>query len=171
MPYQPYDTGWIKSIHGILCLTWFLLSHGTLAHLAAVTCYNNIFIPFIGLFNKSCELMGNVIVSCGIGIIRCESIIFKQFNYINPIYNGLKYIKSIVSNIDLDIGTPTFHCAQYNTRSNKTSTGKHLCSYFARKRRRRKRHVISVSYQSKNDDHNNYTHKSATMFPSYGNIR
>jgi hypothetical protein len=76
MPYEPYNTGWIKPIYGAMCLTWFLLSNGLLPHVASVTCYNNIFIPFTKLINKFCEFLGNVIVSIGSKLIQFESFIF-----------------------------------------------------------------------------------------------
>jgi hypothetical protein len=153
MPYQPYDTGWIKFVYGALCLTWFLSSNGLPPHLMSVACYNNIFVPFTKLINKLCELLGNVIVLFGSGIIRCESAVFSYFNYIDPVFGGIQYIESIFDNINIDIGPPSYHSIPSNIRRRKTSTGKHLCSYFARKRHLQQQGIIiSGSNQSKNDD-------------------
>jgi hypothetical protein len=95
MPYQPYDTGWIKSIYWVLCLAWYITTSGTLLHLTSGTCYNNMVIPFIRLFNKSYEILGSIIVAFGSGIIHCESTVFKHYNYIDPIYNVLKCIEHV----------------------------------------------------------------------------
>jgi hypothetical protein len=151
MPYEPYDTGWIKSIYGVLCLTWYLTTSGTLTHLTSATCYNNILIPFIELFNKSCELMGNIIVTFGSGVIHGESIVFKYFNYVDPIYYGITYLERMFSTVKANIGTPTFQSTRPNSRNNKSSTGRHLSAYYARKRLRRRQFVISGSNKSKND--------------------
>jgi hypothetical protein len=114
MPYEPYDTGWIKPIYGIMCLTWFLLSHGLVPHVASVTCYNNIFIPFTIMINHLCEFLGNIIVSIGNKVIQLVSFIFNQFNYINTIYNGLKIIKSMFNSININTGTPSYHYVPSN---------------------------------------------------------
>jgi hypothetical protein len=106
------------------------------------------------MINKFCEFIGNVIISFGSGIIHCESIAVNHFNYIDPIYNGLKRIESIFSNSNIYSGGPKFNYHPSNIRSRRTSTGKHLCSYFARKRHHRQRSVISGSNQSKNDNSN-----------------
>jgi hypothetical protein len=105
------------------------------------------------MINKFYEFIGNVIISFGSGIIRIESIVYIHFNYIDPIYNGLKRIESIVSNSNIYSGGPAFKYHPANVRSRHMSTCKHLCSYFARKRRNRRLYVISGSNQSKNDDH------------------
>jgi hypothetical protein len=128
MPYQPYDTGWIRSIYAILCLTWYLVSSGTLFHITSATSYNNLFIPLIELFNKSCEPIGNIIVWFGNGIIKCESFMFQHFNYINPIYNGLKLIEFAFSNVNINVGNPSYRSNPSNSSKNKASTGRHLSS-------------------------------------------
>jgi hypothetical protein len=138
LPYQPYDTGWIKSIYGGICLAWFLHSGGLLPHVTSVLCYNNIFIPLIKMINKFIELIGDMIVSLGKEFIQYESTLFNHFNYSDPIYNGIKRIESMFGNANIDIGPPTFQTNQSNVHSNKKSTGKHLGSFFARKRRRRR---------------------------------
>jgi hypothetical protein len=50
-------------------------------------------------------LIGNAIVAFGDGIVCIESSIFKQFNYINPIYNGIRCIESIFNSINIDVVT------------------------------------------------------------------
>jgi hypothetical protein len=147
MPYQPFDTGWIKSIYGGICLAWYLYTRDLLIHVASVICYNNIFIPIVDIINKFYEFIGNAIISFGSGIIHIESIACKYFNYVDPIYNGLKRIESIFSNSNIYSSGTTFNYQPANIRSCSTSTGKHLCSYFARKRRHRRRSVISGSNQ------------------------
>ena len=160
MPYQPYDTGWIKSIYGGLCLLWLLCWNWSMPHLrheACLVCYNNIFTPFSAIFNKICMILGSFIVSFGIKVIQFESTIFNHFNYIDPIFNGIKSIESLFYNINIDIGPPSFHYCQPNIRRHKTSSGKHLCSYYARKRRLRRQQVIVPGltyYKSKNDNPN-----------------
>jgi hypothetical protein len=148
-----------------MCLTWFLLTNGLLPHVARVTCYNNIFIPFTKLINKFCEFLGNTIVSIGSNLIQFESFVFNQFNYINPIYNGLKLVENMFDNININTYPPSYHYFPSNIRQRKTSTGRHLCSYFARKRHlRRQQVIISGSLTEKND--NNGTSKSDTK-PSF----
>jgi hypothetical protein len=156
MPYQPYDTGWIKSIYSMLCLTWYLVSSKPLVHITSTTCYNNLHVPFIELFNKSCELIGSIIVCFGNGIIQCESLVFQRFNYINPIYNGLKLIELALSNIDINTGNLSYCSTPSNSSKNKASAGKHLSSYFARKRRRCRRRIISISGSIKSNNDGNY---------------
>lgn len=101
MPYQPYDTGWIKSIYGGICLTWFLYSRGCLPHVTSVLCYNNIFIPFIEFLNKFYEFIGNIIIAFGSAVCYCESVLFNRFNYIDPIFNSLTMIQQLFSNINI----------------------------------------------------------------------
>jgi hypothetical protein len=127
----------------------------------SILCYNSIFIPSIELINKSCEFIGNGIITIGSGIIRCESAVFKRFNYINPIFATIHGIESVFRRIDLDIGTATTQYAPLNVRRRKTSTGKLLCPYYARKRLHRQRHVISGLNQSKN----NSSHDTSTNVP------
>jgi hypothetical protein len=142
----------VKSIYGSICLTWFLYSRGLLPHIISVLLYSNIFIPVMELINKWYELIENVIVITGRTIIKCEAIIFECFNYINPIYNIIKQVESIFTNVNIDTGPPNIHHIHSIIRTRKTSTGKHLCSYYARKRRRRRKYVISGSKPSKNDN-------------------
>jgi hypothetical protein len=157
MPYQPYDTGWIRSIYGGLCLLWLLCWDGSMPHLrheAYLICYNNMFIPFKAIFNKICMILGNIILLYVVKLVQFESTIFNHFNYIDPIFNGIKRIESLFNNTNIDIGPPSFHYCQPNIRRHKTSSGKHLCSYYARKRRLRQQQIIVPGlsyYKSKND--------------------
>ena len=135
--------------------------------------YNNIFTPFNAIRN----VFGNYIISFGEKVIQIESILFNRFNYIDPIFNGIKRIESILSNIRINVGPPTFHYTQPNIRRHKTSSGKHLCSYYARKRRNKRHHVIvpgSPYYKAKNDNNNprhdpnhvqNYSDATHTFHP------
>jgi hypothetical protein len=130
MPYQPYDTGWIKSIYGGLCLAWLLCTNSSLSHLKHEIysiCYDNICIPIIELFNKLFHMIGNTIISFGEQIVKYESIIFHHFNYIDPIFNGFKRMGSIFNTISVDIGPPSFHCC----RSNRVDTVPHLVDTYA----------------------------------------
>jgi hypothetical protein len=126
-------------------------------HVVSVLCYNHMFIPFIELLNKRHELIGNIIVLTGKAIIKCETTIFKRFNYIDTIYNVIKRIESIFTYVTIDIGPPNIHHIPSNIRRCTTSTGKHLCSYYARKRRSQRKQVISAPKQSKTDNANNNT--------------
>jgi hypothetical protein len=152
MPYQPYDTGWIKSIYRGICLSWFLHSRGLLPHVASVICYNNTCIPLIELLNMFYELIGNAIIAFGSGIIRCESFIFNRFDYINPIFTCIQRMGSIASNISINSDPPSLRYYRSNIRRRKCSTGKHLSVFYARKRRHRRQYVISGSNISKNDN-------------------
>jgi hypothetical protein len=154
MPYQPYDTGWIRSIYGGICLAWFLHSRSLIPHVTSVTCYNNIFIPIIELLNKFCEFIGNAIIAFGSIIVRCESFFFHQFNYIDPIFTTIQMIGSVFNDIDININIkpPTLRYVPSNIRRRKASTGKHLCQFYARKRLHRRRSVISGSIYLKNDN-------------------
>jgi hypothetical protein len=75
-------------------------------------------------------------------------------NYINPMYNGIRCIESIFKTIDINIVTNKSHHSRPSGRKQKSSSGRHLCSFYARKRRHRRLHVIvSGSNQSKTDNH------------------
>jgi hypothetical protein len=86
MPYEPYDTGWIKSIYRGICLSWFLYSQGLLPHVASVLCYNNISIPLVEMISKLLELIGNIIVSFAKIFTQCEATLFNHFDYIVSFY-------------------------------------------------------------------------------------
>jgi hypothetical protein len=131
---------------------WFLYSRGLLPHIISVLCYNNMFIPIIEILNRFCKLIGNIIVSFGASIARCESIVFNHFNYINPIFTGINCIESIFNISRINIGPPKVQHHRSNTQRRNTSTGKHLCSFYAHKRLQRRKFVISGSISSKNDN-------------------
>jgi hypothetical protein len=142
MPYQPFDTGWIKSAYSLTCLGWFLFSTGLLPRFTLYSFYNNIYIPFSKMIIFMCESMGNVCLTCSKQIISCEDTLFNKFNYIDPIYNIINYV--VNSFPILDGGRPpSFNYYPSNIRLRKTSSGRHLASYFARKRIRRKQQIIS----------------------------
>jgi hypothetical protein len=150
MPYQPYDTGWIKWIYSILCLGWFLLSNGLLPRYTLYELHNNLWNTFTTSLIKLCESTGANCITVCTKLVKYESLIFDRINYISPIYNMIQYIISMMPNIDA--GTPSsFKYAPSNTRRRKTSTGKHLCLYFARKRRKRRCSIISGSIKLRND--------------------
>jgi hypothetical protein len=91
--------------------------------------------------------IGVFATAVGSSIICTESIIFNNINYINPIYNTLKLIGSILPSIQSSPrpiygGTKT--SANGRGRRHKSS-GRHLCKYFARKRRESKQAIISPS--------------------------
>jgi hypothetical protein len=163
MPYEPYDTGWINSIYGSACLFWLLLTNGLLPQFTFMTCYNNIFIPFTKMINQLCEFIGNGIVSVGSGIIICESYIFDHVDYVTPIYNCIKYIECNIATIlpQFENDVPSYNYAPSNIRRRKTSTGRHLCRYFAHKRLSRAQQVISGSTK-KNDNNNDRCTSNST---------
>jgi hypothetical protein len=167
MPYQPYNTGWTKSIYGGICLAWFLYIRGLLPHVISVLCYNHTFIPIMALINKWYELIGNAIVLTGKTIIKCEATIFERFNYIAPIYNIIKQVEYVFTYFDINIGPPSTQHIPSNIRRHKTSTGKHLCSYYARKRRDRRRQVTSGSNQSKTDNSKDTTNTESLPYSHY----
>jgi hypothetical protein len=171
-PYEPYDTGWTKCIYGLICLTWFLFSSGTFLHLISVGWHNLIFVPFHTLLSRLCELIGNATVAFGNGIVCVESSIFKQFNHINPIYNGIRRIESIFNSINIDMVTNKSNHKRPSGRQQKSSSGRHLCSFYACKRRHRQLHVIVPGLnQSKTDNHKKNKPKSVShLVEEYDNI-
>jgi hypothetical protein len=72
--------------------------------------------------------------------------------YIDPVYTTIQRIGSLLGNIKMDVNHPTSQYHRSNVRTRKTSSGKHLCSFYARKRRHRQRFVISGSNISKIDE-------------------
>jgi hypothetical protein len=163
MPYEPYNTGWINSIYGSACLFWLLLTNGLLPQFTFMTCYNNIFIPFTKLINQLCEFIGNGIVSVGSGIIVCKSYIFNHIDYIKPIYNCLNYIKCSIASLlpQFKCDIPSYKYAPSNFWRRTTSTGRHLCQYFARKRIIRAQQIISGSNNNNDKSTNDSTHRNS----------
>jgi hypothetical protein len=120
---------------------------------------------------KMSEMIGNVITSIGIGAIHCESAVFNRFNYVSPIYNGIHMIESIIcsmlpDNIDT---APSFRYYPLNKRRRKTSSGKHLYSYYARKRRIKQQKIIvpGLTYGKSKNDNNNHKCKGTNENPRH----
>jgi hypothetical protein len=117
MPYQLYDTGWIRMIYSTACLGWFLLSTGLLPWFTLYSCYNNVYNPFATMMSAVCDFIGRTIISTGIHVIHFESIIFNKFDYIQPIYNVIKYVESFLPHLAVllhhlhpfDIFVPIYH--------------------------------------------------------------
>jgi hypothetical protein len=152
MPYQPYDTGWIKTLYSTVCPGWFLLSTGLLPRFMLYSLYNNIYNPFATMVSAICDFIGRIGISTGIRTIQFESLIFNKFDYVQPIYNVIKYIESLVPNITST--TPSsLHYGSSNIPHRKSSTGKHLASYYVRKRLLHKRQVISYITNTNNCYH------------------
>jgi hypothetical protein len=88
-----------------------------------------------------------------------------HFNYIDPIYNGLKCIEPVFSGVCIKIVTPAFQSTPPNSRNNKSFTRRHLGAYFARKRLHRQQFVISGSIHLKNDNNVEVKPQKATTNP------
>jgi hypothetical protein len=133
MPYQPYDTGWIKSIYSIICLGWFLFTTGLLPRFTLYSFHNNIYIPFSQMLMMLCESIGNAVILIGRQFIQCESILFRKYDYIYPVYKTIKYVEGLFPNYDGG-HPPSFKYLPSNVRSRKTSSGRHVAFYFAQER-------------------------------------
>jgi hypothetical protein len=158
MPYQPYDTGWIKSIYSTACLGYFLLSNGLLPRFTLYSLYNNVYDPFATMISAICDFIGRIGISIGIHVINVESKVFNTFDYIQPIFNGIKYIESCMPQF-ANAPPSTLRYGHSNVPHRKASSGKHLASYYSRKRLRRKQQVISGS-NKKNDNHGGNHHNT-----------
>jgi hypothetical protein len=173
MPYQPYDTGWIRSIYSTACLGWFLLSTGLLPRFTIYSLYNHLWIPFATALIKLCEATGSSCVYAVTKIVKYESMLFHHIDYIAPIYDMIQYVQSMVPCLNTS-RPPSFEYAPSNNRRRKTSTGKHLASYFARKRRHRHGAIISGSIHLKNDNSKSIPqmHETPSFHPmdEYDNI-
>ncbi|OEU23519.1 hypothetical protein FRACYDRAFT_233689 [Fragilariopsis cylindrus CCMP1102] len=95
-----------------------------------------------------CEAIGDAIITAGETIIEIDSIIFNKINYINPIYNVFQRFEHTLSKLNIFthpiIGMrPKPISRKHNSKNNKTSSGSHLHAFFARKRSRKRRSVIS----------------------------
>jgi hypothetical protein len=102
--------------------------------------YNCFYGPLMSFIFKS---IGVFATAVGSSIICTKSIIFNNINYINPIYNTLKLIGSILPSIQSSPrpiygGTKSANGGGLLHKS----IGRHLCKYFARKRRESKHAVI-----------------------------
>jgi hypothetical protein len=142
LPFHPFDTGWIKSIYSVLCLSWFLFDIGLLPQFTLYSFYNNIYIPFSNMAIKVCEFIGNTSLSVSKRFIYFESIAFHRFDYISPIYNGIKYVEQCVPSFDGG-RPPSYKYLPSNVCLRKISSGKHLGSYYARKRIHQRHQIIS----------------------------
>jgi hypothetical protein len=149
IPYQPYDTGWIRCIYSTICLGWFLISTGLLPRFTIYSLYNRLWTPFATALIKLCETTGSSFIYACTKFIKYESMLFHHIDYIAPIYDIIQYIQSMVPCFN-GSRPPSLNYAPSNNRLRKSSTGKHLASYFARKRRHRHRVVISGSNHLKN---------------------
>jgi hypothetical protein len=76
-------------------------------------------------------------ISASNKLIQVEPVVFSHIDYMAPCYKRVQYIESLLKNININIGPPSYYHTPSNIRRRKTSTGKHLGSYFARKRRLR----------------------------------
>jgi hypothetical protein len=102
--------------------------------------------------------MGNICLKFIKQIISCEDTLFNQFKYIDPIYNIINYV--VNSFPILDGGRlPSFNYYPSNIRLCKTSSGRHLASYFARKRICRKQQIISGP-KKENDNNSENTNEN-----------
>ena len=151
MPYEPYDTGWIKSIYGMICLTWFLYTQGCPPLVILRMCLNNMFTPVVDQVNIHLRKIAKAIVSFGTMIVKTESIIFQNFNYIDPIFNCLQRIERLMSSAKINtspsIGIrPSGISRRHNSSNNKSSSGRHLAIFHARKRLATKSSIITYPY-------------------------
>jgi hypothetical protein len=144
MPYQPYDTGWIKSIYSTICLGWFLFTTGLLPRFTLYSFHNNIYIPFSQMLMLLCKSIGNAAISIGRRFIHSELILFHKCDYIYPIYKIIKYVEGLFPNYDGG-RPPSFKYLPSNVRLRKTSSGRHVALYFARKRMQKREQIISSS--------------------------
>jgi hypothetical protein len=96
--------------------------------------------PLMSFIFKS---IGVFATAVGSSIICTESIIFNNINYINPIYNTLKLIGSILPSIQSSPRPIYGGTKSANGRGRHKSSGRHLYRYFACKQRESKQAVIS----------------------------
>ena len=85
--------------------------------------------------------IGSITKFIGGSIITAEEAVFNATNYVSPIYYALKLIENIIPSIHY-IPRRTHQQPTANVPARKSSTGKHLCNYFARKRCESKRSII-----------------------------
>jgi hypothetical protein len=142
LPYIPFDTGWTQSIYGLCIASWFIVSRRLLTpkYLFSLF-YNFIYGPLVGVLFKSIDL---IMTTIGTSIICAESVVFNKFDYISPVYITLKLIGSILPPIQ-SYPRPMYPKSKSKSKSNtnKSSSGRHLCKYFARKRQQSKKTIIS----------------------------
>jgi hypothetical protein len=140
LPYIPFDTEWTHSIYGFCIAAGFIVSRRLLTpkYLFSLF-YNFIYGPLMGVLFK---LIGLIMTTIGTSIISAESVVSDRFNYIYPVYNTLKLIGSILPPIQ---SSPRlmFPKSKSKSNTNKSSSGCHLCKYFACKRQQSKQTIIS----------------------------
>jgi hypothetical protein len=146
MPYFPFDTGWIKFTCGIFMISWFIISRGLCTPTFMFNLfYSTVYGPMMGLIFKA---IGLFMTTVGTAAICIESAIFNKFNYIDPIYDALNHIGSILPSIR-SCPRPMYSSAspkgrgRNNNNNNKPSGGRYLGKYFALKRIRSRMTVIS----------------------------
>ena len=86
--------------------------------------------------------IGSITTAIGGSIICAESIVFNATNYVTPVYNTLKRIESMILPSIKYTPRRTHARPSANVPINRSSTGKHVGNYFARKRRESKRSII-----------------------------
>jgi hypothetical protein len=97
MPYFPFDTGWIQFLYGCMFASYFIISRKLCTPKYIFTLWYNYFYgPLMSLIFKS---IGVFATAVGSSIICTQSIIYNNINYINPIYNTLQLIGSILPSI------------------------------------------------------------------------
>jgi hypothetical protein len=97
MPYFPFDTGWVQFLYGCMFASYFIMSRKLCTPKYVFTLWYNCFYgPLMSLIFKSIGVFATAVSSL---IICTESIIYNNINYINPIYNTLQMIGSILPSI------------------------------------------------------------------------
>jgi hypothetical protein len=114
-----------------------------------------------------CENIGGAAIFCGRTIIHIKSAIFHKVNYIDPIYKIIKYIEHLIP-VAEGGRPPLFNYLPANVRNHKTSSGKHLSSYFARKRRLKNATIIYQNNKNTSniDNTNENFNQKSTMHPT-----
>jgi hypothetical protein len=103
----------------------------------------------------------------GTSIICGELIVFNRFNYISPIYNTLKLIEPILPSIRSSPRPihPKSKTSGSGRNNDNSSSGWHLCKYFARKRQQSKRTIVSPRSAYYNSSHIPTTTRSPPSSP------
>jgi hypothetical protein len=160
MPYQPYDTGWIRSIYPTICLGWFLLSNGLLPRYTMYSLYNNFWNPSTTALIALSESTGAMCIYASTKFTECESIIFKHSDYISPMYSMIQCIQSLIPNVNVG-RPPSFNYVPSNLRR--------LGSYFARKRRLCSKQVITGSLIHPSQNESNHKHATQSHLKPVSN--
>jgi hypothetical protein len=140
LPYIPFDIGWTQSIYGFCIAAWFIVSRRLLTPKVLFSLfYNFISGRLLGVLFKS---IGLIMTTIGTSIIYAESVVFDRFDYISPVYSTLKLTGSILPPIQSS-PRPMYPKSKSKSNTNKSSSGRHLRKYFARKRQQSKKTIIS----------------------------